>query len=201
MILYCYITHNAKVIEDSQHIQQTMLDINYSHYKIFYCGQDLKLKDKTIIHLECNDFYEGLPNKIHNICQFINSSYLKNYYSHIYKIDATNKIKKIVPIVDNQDYYGFILYNQNVVEFRRRYHFGRCSKDSLWNTKRYDGEFVPYCAGGYGYVLSSKAIECIANNPNNDNEDIYEDLYVAQTLKKCNIKPHYFDTRPYLATL
>lgn len=198
MILYCYISHHKKILEDSQAIQEIMASINYNHYKIFYCGENLHIKNKTIVHLGCDDFYEGLPNKIHNICKYIITSPLQNYYTHICKIDATNNLQNVFPLIETQDYYGYILHAENLPEYRRKYHYGRCSEGNFWNEKRYDGEFVPYCAGGFGYVLSLKSVECIANNPNDPNNDIYEDVYVGQQLLRCGISPYHVDTRSYL---
>lgn len=199
MLLYTFISHNSKILEKSVFIQKNMDTINYHHYRIFYCGENKNIDGEKIIHLECNDSYEGLPNKIHSIAKYIISSDLCNYYSHICKIDDTNKPKKIMKLIPEQNYYGYVLRKTDLPEYRRTYHFNRCSKGSEWNQKRYDGEFVPYCAGGYGYVLSLLALRCISENPNNPDKDIYEDLYVAQSLLKCGIKPYHMDSKKYLS--
>lgn len=201
MLLYTFISHSSKVLEKAASIQKDMKKIDYDHYKIFYCGENKNIDDKKIIHLECDDNYEGLPNKIHHIAKYILSSDLCNYYSHIYKIDATNKPKKIIELLSEQNYYGYLLSRTDLPEYRRTYHFNRCSEESGWNQKRYDGEFVPYCAGGYGYVLSLLALKCISENPNDPDKDIYEDLYVAQALLKCGIKPYHIDSRKYISNL
>jgi len=199
MILYTYISDNKKINKHISTIENNMRKLNYSHYRIFYCGINQNIQNKHVVYFDCDDNYEGLPNKIHSLASYLVSSDLKNYYSHIYKIDGTNNPKKIIEYLPNQDYYGYILKQTNVPEYRRKYHFGRCSEQSGWNSKKYDGEFVPYCAGGYGYVLSFKSLECIANNPNDPDKDIYEDLYVSQTLLKCDIKPYHIDSRSYLS--
>lgn len=199
MLLYCFLSHNAKIFEHNDIIKKNMEKINYSHYKIFYCGNDLNINNSNIIHLDCDDNYEGLPNKIHCLAKYILSSDLNKIYSHIYKIDSTNYPKEVMTLIPDQNYYGFILSQTDVPEYRRKYHFNRCSKESAWNTKRYDGDFVPYCAGGFGYVLSLRSLKCILENPNDADKDIYEDLYVAQSLLKCGIKPYHIDSRKFIS--
>ena len=197
MIMYCYISHNEAVKNDYDSISFIMSNLKYDHYAIFYCGRDLNLQNDKIIHLECNDCYEGLPNKVHKICKYLVEKHYTEKYTHFCKIDSTTKLKSLFPIVD-KDYYGCVFEDTEVSDYKRTYHQVRCSPNSQWRNKKYEGEFVPYCSGGRCYVLSNKSIECISLKPNNDEEDIYEDLYIGKKLSECKIYPYSFWTDAYL---
>ena len=47
---------------------------------------------------------------------------------------------------------------------------------------------MPWCLGGYGYIISKCAIDLIQNDTKYF-EHIYEDLYIAIILFEKNIKP------------
>lgn len=192
MILYCFITHNSAIEQDLEYIEGCMHDLDYIHYRVFYGGKDKNL-GSTTINIDCDDTYEGLPNKIYRMCKYITHNDLIKDYSHFCKLDADIRFKKLLPVLDH-DYYGYVCKDINPPEYRRCYHYGKCSQNSDWNTKKYAGAFVEYCAGGWCYVLSRAALRCISSSPNDPNHDIYEDLYVGQQLLKCNIKPFHYDT-------
>lgn len=196
MILYCFISHNSAILNDTSEINRIMSQLDYPHYKIFYGGINLGIDDDHVVHIECEDTYEGLPNKIYSVCKYIANNSIFKKYSHFCKVDCTAKFKKLLPVLD-KDYYGYLCPETDPPEFRRTYHQGKCSKNSVWNHKKYEGQFVVYCAGGFCYVLSNKAINCIANNPNNNTQDIYEDLYVGQKLLQCGIIPEHLNTTPF----
>lgn len=196
MMLYCFISHSGAILDDKDNTYALMSKLNYLDYKIFYGGINHSIEDDHVVHLNCDDTYEGLPNKIYSICKFISNTDLINKYSHFCKVDCTTKLKKLLPNM-NEDYYGYLCREKDPPEYRRTYHQGKCSKNSVWNKKRYDGQFVVYCAGGFCYVLSRKSVQCISNKPNNSDEDIYEDLYVGQKLLSCNILPTYLNTTPF----
>lgn len=198
-MLYCFISHGGTVHKDRENITTLMLGLNYDKYLIFYGGENLNIQDEKIIHLECNDNYEGLPNKIHNLCKYLVNNKLSEQYSHFCKVDCTTKLKKLLPLL-NSDYYGYLCTETDPPEYRRKYHQNRCSANSIWNNKKYDGQFVVYCAGGFCYVLSKNSIRCISNNPDDHNQDIYEDLYIAQQLIKCNIYPQHLNTTPFFSS-
>lgn len=194
MIFYCYISHNAEIQKHINLVTSNMKRLNYNHYKIFYGGENLNLTDNCALHVNCDDSYCGLPNKVHTIYNYLYSNGLLEQFSHICKIDCTTELKLLIPTLEF-DYYGLISSVQDPPEYRKRYHFGRC-KDHEWNKKLYVGKWVPYCPGGYTYILSKKSVEIIAKNP--DVDDVYEDLYVGKVLNDNNIYPTYFNTRPYL---
>ena len=58
------------------------------------------------------------------------------------------------------DYTG----NVQRVEGNRKWHIGKCSNNSKWNTQKYTGKFVPWCKGGYGYIISRTAINLIKDD-------------------------------------
>lgn len=195
-MFYCFISHSAKTLEHSQAINSLMSRLNCYDYGIFYGGDKLMDEDDHVIHIDCDDTYEGLPNKIHNVCKYICNNSQFDLFSHFCKIDGTTPIESLIKVQSDQDYYGHII-NQNNTTGNRHFHFRKCSPNSAWKNKLYPGIFIPYCVGG-GYVLSKKSVSCIANQPDDPDHDIYEDLYVAQKLHNCNIHPLYYNIKQHL---
>lgn len=189
-ILYCFISHSLTIDQDIISIQQRCNTNNITDYIICYGNGDNTLDSiQHTIHLNCDDTYEGLPDKIYKLYNFL-SKHLDNYDFYL-KLDRTTKIHKKIDFINNHDYQGFVVPYVN--EGNRGWHLNKCSLSSKWNNKLYDGIYVPWCGGGYGYILSNKALKIIANNPPNLQEEIYEDLYVAKTLYQYNIKPSNID--------
>jgi hypothetical protein len=165
------------------------------------------LLDGKILYLNCNDMYEGLPEKIiYAINAILEIEKFKNY-THIMKIDdhdnefdysLNNKIANHIDInlkTPSQeflyDYLGQRLHTYIVPNW----HINKCSSSSHWNKKYYNGPVTPYLDGGSSYILSRKAMEIIRNKYNLSNknyirkEHIWEDLMVALILKENNIYP------------
>ena len=74
---------------------------------------------------------------------------------------------------------------------KRKSHIGKCSPDFKYNNIPYDGNYVPWCLGGWGYILSRKSIGLLKDD-NNYKDEIYEDLYVAKVLRRKKIFPILF---------
>lgn len=199
MILYCYISHQKKILEDVAKIEKIMGSLDYDNYLIFYGGVEETLITNKVFKLNCDDTYEGLPNKIHTLYKFIiNNNLLQNKFTHVCKIDGSTIIKSLFPYLPDIDYYGYTQSDHDPPDYRRMYHFGKCSENSHWNSKKYTGSFVTYCGGGVGYILSKKSLSIIADNPPDLNTEIYEDLYVGKTLNKFNINPKHIDMLKYI---
>ena len=161
-------------------------------------GCDVNLYDpKThILELECNDFYEGLPEKIVKTYAFINQNMLFDKYLHICKLDEDMIIHKLLDVHTLGDYCGTIQSNDG----NRRWHIGRCSAGCRFNDEEYKGIFVPWCKGGYGYVLSKYALGKIATDSSYYDE-IYEDLYIGKILHINNVFPkHISDFYKYISS-
>lgn len=193
MMFYVFISHNVKIVEHYEIISKNMSELDYNNYGVFYGGTDKHLSKEHIIHIDCDDTYEGLPNKIYSICKYLSSNNKYKNFSHFCKIDGTTPVISLVPIFSNINYYGSIIPQNNA----RNWHFEKTSIGSIWKNKSYTGKYIPYCSGGC-YVLSRKAIECIAKYPDNPEKDIFEDLYVAQQLIKDNIYPTYYNVKQHL---
>ena len=163
--------------------------LNNSNYIIVIGGFENNSYDneKKILKLKCNDFYEGLPEKIIQTYKYIYKNPNFNIYSHFCKLDEDMIIKKILPLDILSNYCG----NVQSVEGNRKWHFGKCSKTSYFYDKPYNGIFVPWCKGGYGYILSRKSLEYISQTTDNiiDNV-IYEDVYIGIILNNNYISPN-----------
>ena len=107
-------------------------------------------------------------------------------YTHFVKLDENINIIRPLPnnIFNNINYAGKVQYYQG----NRRWHFGKCSSNNKYYNIEYQGEFVPWCKGGYGYIISRTAINLIKDNQDFTNH-IYEDLYLGLILREKNILP------------
>lgn len=198
-MLYCYISYKQKIMEDIMPISSIMCKFGYDDYLIFYGGKEkIHIESDKVIHLDCDDTYEGLPNKTHSLCKYFLTSELSHKYTHICKTDRSTIIKQLIPYLPQLDYYGYTQSGSDPPDYRRTYHYGKCSQNSEWNNKKYTGEFVTYCGGGVCYVLSQKSIKIIAGTPDDPTSEIYEDLYVGKTLFKNKIYPYHLDTLKYI---
>lgn len=155
-----------------------------------------------LINLKCNDYYEGLPEKMICIYDFIMQNHYFDKFTHIMKIDDhdfhkysienTEKIIKDLP--QDYHYFGKIVFSVNRGN-DRRWHFNKVSKGSYWDNKIYSGNYVPWCDGGSSYIVTRHAINFILKEYNITNLDIlykneiYEDLCIAKCLYKHNIYP------------
>lgn len=181
-ILYCFVSHNACFEQDLARISNTCISHNIRDYLVV-CGgakQDQLIGHK--LQLACNDRYEDLPEKIHRMFKFVSTNL--PYYRTYAKLDRTTKICKAVDFEILAHYSGSLV-NYNPGD--RQWHFGKCSPGSSWNTKPYQGYYVPWCLGGSAYFLSKMAATIVGQNAPNPLEEIYEDLYVAKTLLRHSV--------------
>jgi hypothetical protein len=199
-VLYCFITHKSELASDCIAIREMCRYKSITHYIIVY-GYDSHTFfdcDNQVLHLNCDDTYEGLPDKIHKLFQFLTSDKTLSQYKFYAKLDRRIDLRKPIDIfLLTGDYGGRIVRVKTNCDGNRTWHIGKCSKNSGWSNKKYEGLFVPWCDGGDGYVLSNYAANIISNNPPNLEEEIYEDQYVAQKLLTHDINPYKI---PKLAT-
>lgn len=182
-ILYCFITHQSKLKTDKNRIQYMCENLNIKDYIIVCGGYKKSNLADNVLKLNCDDSYEGLPDKIHKMFEYI-SEHLP-YYEFYAKFDRTIELVSTVDTKNLSHYSGMIL-DVNVAE--RDYHFTKCSENSHWNNKLYTGLYVPWCNGPY-YFLSRVSVNIVAHHSPDLEEEIYEDLYVAKTLRLYNIVP------------
>ena len=193
--LFVFIISCQNYKDNWENLMNTMAQLNIKAYYIICGNPNLEtdyLLDDNILYIKCNDYYEGLTEKVTKLYNYaVTSDYLKEY-THFLKVDDTNKFDpKIVfetleeSIVN--DYEGYEINKSN--RLNRKYHFGRCHSPLL-NVTYYKYKFVPWCYGSF-YILSRKALLCFENICNDEiKEEYYEDLYVARRLLKSGIHPH-----------
>ena len=196
-ILYIFITCQKNASHSIDAINSMMHNKNCNDYVIIVGGYDKNtyIKNKNLIQLTCNDSYEGLSDKICRTFHFLINFEDFAHYEYFCKLDEDMVFKS--PIASNilsiakkseKHYLGLV----NHKEGSRQWHYNKCSSNSPLNNKPYEGDFVPWCLGGYGYILSRHASSIIANQSVIDSAEIYEDLYIAKLLKRENILPINF---------
>ena len=198
----------------NEYLWESLLNKTYNSI-IFYADQELTetyIYKNRILCLKCNDYYDGLPEKILNMIRAILDIEQFSNITHIVKVDDwdTNFNNDIIPNINkilstnNIDYGGYNICfkhcNKNDIENNefpgdKHWHFGKISSESFWYEKHYKGKWAPWIDGGCGYILSRNAMEKIKTSVENKNnyqistEWIYEDVMIGYLLYKCNIKP------------
>ena len=107
--------------------------------------------------------------------------------------------------VNDNDYCGFLIngidgkgnyFKKGAFSGNRRYHFNKCSIDSVWNSKEYSGIYAPYAWGGL-WIISRKSLIYIKSvfsfkgKEEVSKNHIYEDLMIGIILNRFGIKPKY----------
>jgi len=157
---------------------------------------------KNLLLLNCNDKYEGLPEKILGALLVISRDEKYKKISHVIKIDSDNKFQSLSLILkkiksfNSYDYFGARLNKiYGSQKGNTKWHFGKVSEDSFWHENEYKGEYCDWIDGGCSYCLSRRAIELLTSDFDFSNfkkiskNHIYEDLMIAILLKKYNIYP------------
>lgn len=189
--LYIFISHQNNINKCYSRISEMMDDQDFIVVQ-GGCAKDSYDDEKRVLSLNCNDGYVGLPEKVMKTFHFIMSDEGFSDYSHFVKLDDD---MVVVKKFDNfsGDYFGVVHYSDG----NRQWHVGRTG--TFWDKIPYLGEFKPWCMGGFGYVLSRKALHKIV--PNHDYLDhIYEDVYVGKICNNLGIKPENFNIKEYLVS-
>jgi hypothetical protein len=146
------------------------------------------------LNLECNDFYEGLPEKVIKTYNFIRINTIFSIYSYVCKLDDDMIINTLIPLHILSDYCGYVYKYQG----NRNWHINKCSITSIFNTTPYKGDYVVWCRGGYGYILSKKSLVILTTSSYNYKDDIYEDLCISKILHLNNVFPININIRKYI---
>jgi hypothetical protein len=188
MTLYVFITHQNNINNCYDRISDMMKD----DFIVVQGGfiKDSYDEDRKILNLNCNDKYVGLPEKVMKTFHFLIDDDRFKKYTHFCKLDDDMEvIKRFEDLKD--DYIGNVSY----LDGNRQWHFGRCN--NFWDKVPYLGEFKPWCMGGFGYVISRRALELVVPNFNYL-DHIYEDLYIGILMNSIGVKPKSINTKEYL---
>lgn len=190
MILYVFITHQKNLDNCYNRIKEMMVD----DFIVVQGGfiSDSYDEDTKILNLNCDDRYIGLPEKVMKTFHFLVKDNRFGQYTHFVKLDDDMDIIKKFDKIEG-DYIGNVHY----IDGNRSWHMGRT--DSFWDDIPYNGEFRPWCMGGYGYIVSRKSIEKIV--PNYDyTKHIYEDVYMGLLMNSIGVSPIKIDTKDYMVS-
>ena len=184
MILYIFISCRSRIEQCLPRITKMMKDIGSDDYIVVVGGTETK-EDKHLVHIDCNDYYEGLPEKVIKTFKFVHDNARFGGYTHFCKLDDDMVIRQLLQTKQLDDFSGKV---NNSFDGNRRWHTGRCSTNSTFNTTEYKGVYVPWCAGGNGYCISLESMKILAIAEDYYDE-IYEDVYVAKLLRDRQILP------------
>jgi len=157
-------------------------------------------KNEKILWLNCNDYYDGLPEKIILMIEEVLHNPEFSHITHIIKIDDhDNEFNdaSIKNLYNNNSLKKFDYLGQKEnfwVNLRNcDYHFGKVPEWSYWHNRHADVANIRYFDGGCSYILSRRAMEIINREYNETNIDqlrnneIYEDLMIGRILSKHNV--------------
>lgn len=188
MVLYIFITHQKNI----NNCYNRILNMMKEDFIVVQGGfiKDEYDEDKKILKLNCNDLYVGLPEKVMKTFHYLISDDRFSKYTHFCKLDDDMIVtKRFENLTD--DYLGNVSYQEG----NRNWHIGRCG--NFWDKIPYLGKFVPWCMGGFGYIVSRKALQKVLPNFNYL-DHIYEDLYMGIILNSSGILPKMINTKEYL---
>lgn len=193
MTLYVFITHQANLGNCRPRIHEMMRRASGDADYVVVTGgavKDIYDEEQRTIHLNCNDRYVGLPEKVMKTFHFLVSDERFQSYTQFAKLDDDMIVERRF-----EDFIGDYVGNVHHVDGNRGWHIGRCG--NFWDKIPYIGEFKPWCMGGYGYLVSRDALVKIT--PDHDYLDhIYEDVYIGLLMNRAGVKPVHVDVQRYL---
>ena len=184
-VLYLFITHQTNYKKTLHNCIS-----NYSDFLIVVGGQSSTYFDGSTLYLDVDDSYDGLPEKVYeSMKKIVLNEKFKNY-SHLCKLDSDMIIKKDFSqkILSKNDFFGFV----QTVDGDRGWGKEKFSEKSKFRNYDYKGNYVPWCLGGYGYVVSFSAVKKIISENINFKNEPYEDLLIAKLLNHKGIYPNNF---------
>jgi len=197
-ILYIFISCQKNLVNVKEKINKMMNKLNYNDYFIGVGGYSYnKIYKNHIIKLKCNDFYEGLSEKVLTIFKVLYNSKLYKKYDYICKLDEDMKIINHLINV-NDKYIGYVHKHPSG---SRNWHFNKFNnKNHKYYNKLYTGNFVPWCLGGLGYYIHTSILYIFKKEILDENE-IYEDVYISKILYKNKIYPsHIKNLRSFIVS-
>lgn len=188
MTLYIFISHQKNIDNCYDRILNMMND-DFIVVQGGFIKDEYDDKNK-ILNLNCNDKYVGLPEKVMKTFHFLISDTRFEKYTHFVKLDDDMKIVNKFEDIEG-DYLGNVHYGDG----NRKWHMGRT--DTFWDKVPYLGEFKPWCMGGFGYIVSRRALEKIVPNFDYLNH-VYEDVYIGLLMNKVGVVPKNINTKDYM---
>jgi len=193
----------------NSHLWKKIQNLDISNLCIFTGGSETTYydKDSQVLHLRCNDGYDGLPEKMILMIEYILYAEQFSDVTHIIKIDdhdntfTKKNIENLYHLKELKKYHyiGQRLNNNSSYPWHwlegNKWHIGKVSDKSYWYNKYYNGGYVPWLDGGCSYILSREAMKCIHSWYNSSNletlrkREIFEDVMMAKILYHHNIYP------------
>jgi hypothetical protein len=176
-------------------------------------GQTTELRhrsslDTGLLTVDAPDNYESLPLKIRAALEFVYRRF--KIPSSCFKIDedievhSANELASLMRLLckSDVDYAGFAGNNKTMQE--RTWHFGKC-QDKKLGRRPYTKRFRGCWAYGGLYYLSTRAVQSFALEslrfPDEVAGEMYEDKYIADTLRECGIRLSALNPEEWLQAL
>lgn len=193
MLLVCIMT-----CKKYSHLWPTIRErLGKTPHLFFVGGAEHTYLDGDILHINCNDGYDGLCEKVLKLLHWLNTNPAAPQWTHILKVDdwdtyITEEIVVAIPYKD-KDYAGPSIQVRKPSE---TWHFRYITDPSCyWYNRPFTDSWYPYHHGGDGYILSHKAVSTICNEVPIGHiseyyyKELYEDMMVGRLLARVNIHP------------
>jgi hypothetical protein len=157
-------------------------------------------KINKIFYLNCNDYYDGLPEKIILMIEEVLNNPDFSHITHILKIDDHDNWFNDDIIKNLYNYYELLVFDYIGQKLNHwtdvkncKYHFGKVPEFSYWHNRTSDISDVTYFDGGCSYILNRKAMNIVNRVYNSTNlyelrtTHIYEDLMIGQIVIGNNV--------------
>ena len=110
MLLYIFLSCKPKLLSVYPKITSMLTNMKENNY-IIVVGGDVDHYDNTkhILCISCNDYYEGLPEKVIKTYDFISNHETFNKYTHYCKLDDDMIVKKHINVSLLSNYCGRVL--------------------------------------------------------------------------------------------
>ena len=146
-------------------------------YAVGRPGQPSELVDDTL-YLDCPDGYRDLPRKTLAFFRFVRDQL---DFDHVFKCDDDTflNVPALAALPKLHDYMGVVIgYNPAAAK--------------VWRGVTFDGPWRgPWTSGGYGYLVSRKAVEALADCRDQEltEGEVFEDKMVSDILRASGITP------------
>lgn len=181
-------------------IEMMCYQLNIANY-YFVVGCDSKSSIKSkYMYIQCNDHYEGLPEKCIKTFKFVYECNLHLQFKHFVKIDDDISIYDTICLqnLPDHDYMGFQYLNSKIMD--SRWHKNKCF-DQSYNKRNFNFinylmkkrlpvvEDLSYFNGGAIYIFNKNALKCLYEFEENVYDYMYEDVIIAYILRMGGIFP------------
>lgn len=151
----------------------------------------------ALLFVPCRDDYESLLLKLALAYEYIIEH--EDGFTHVFKIDDDcylnlARFERDLSNANSDSDYIAGAIQPSGERINRRWHFGKCSDSRFDREYPFDRPPAPYAKGGYGYLLSRRAMGVVTRKISEFRAELdeyrysYEDLRIGQLMAEASIQ-------------